>query len=186
MEEVNHIIDVLSKAKTALEEQNSEKLKILSDMSIHSASVYQHTDSILLAIVTYSLSKILERKDKLEIKNWPEFIREITHLLENSIDAIKKGKYRLFTIFLEKIKYKIQDVSDEMKPMILDVLKKASINKASKIYEHGISISKTTKLLGITPWDLSEYIGEKENPHINLNKTIDIKQRIQMTMEFFK
>ena len=186
MEEVNHIIEILSKAKTALEEQDSEKLKVLSDMSIHSASVYQHTDSILLAIVTYSLSKILERKDKLEIQNWHGFIKEIINLLENSINAVRNGKYRVFTIFIEKIKYKIQDVYAEMKPMIQDVLKKASINKASKIYEHGISISKTTKLLGITPWELSEYIGEKENIHINLNKTIDIKQRAQMALEFFE
>ncbi len=186
MEEVNHIIEILSKAKSALEEQDSEKLKMLSDMSIHSASVYQHTDSILLAIITYSLSKILERKEKLEMKDWHEFIKEIISLLENSINAVRNEKYSFFIKLLEKIKYKIQNVSEEMRPIILDVLKKASINKASKIYEHGISIAKTTKLLGITPWELSEYIGTKENPHINLNKTIDIKQRAQMTMEFFK
>jgi hypothetical protein len=184
MEEINHTIDILSRVKIALEEQDSEKLKMLSDRTIHSASVYQHTDSILLAIVTYSLSKILERKEKLEIKNWQNFIRDISNLLDNSINAIRNGKYKLFTIFLEKIEQKMQDMSLEMKPMILEVIKKAYINKASKIYEHGISVAKTTKLLGISPWELTEYIAEKENLHLHLNKTIDIRNRAQMALEF--
>ena len=72
-----------------------------------------------------------------------------------------------------------------MKPIIQEVLRKASINKASKIYEHGISIAKTTKILGVTPWELTEYVGEKENQHSSVNKTIDIRDRIKMTMEFF-
>lgn len=186
MEEVNHVIEILSRAKTALEEQDSEKLKALSDMSIHSASVYQHTDSILLAIVTYSLSKILERKEKLTIENWQEFMKEVITLLENSIVALKKNNYNIYINSLEKIKNKIENISSEMKPIIMEVLRKASINKASKIYEHGISIAKTTKLLKISPWELTEYIGEKENPHLNLNKTLDVRERAKMAMEFFK
>ena len=46
-------------------------------------------------------------------------------------------------------------------------------------------MAKTTKILGVTPWELTEYVGEKENVHMNLNKTIDIKDRVRITMEFF-
>lgn len=185
MEERQHLIDLLSKAKESLEQQDGSKLKDLSDQTIHSASVYQHTDFVLVAVITYALSKILERKERLPLKNWQGFVKEISNFLSISIGALQRNKQKLFVITLEKTKHYLQNYSEITKPIIQELLRKASINKASKIYEHGISMAKTTKILGVTPWELTEYIGEKESPHNNINKTIDIKDRIKMTMEFF-
>lgn len=186
MEERQHLIELLTKAKDALEQQDSSKLKELSDQTIHSASVYQHTDFVLVAVITYALSKILERKERLPLKNWQAFVRDISKYLNLSISALQRNKQNLFVITLEKTKHYLQNSSEIMKPIIEEVIRKASINKASKIYEHGISLAKTTKILGVTPWELTEYIGEKENPHASLSKTIDIKERVKMTMEFFQ
>ncbi len=186
MQEANHIIDVLTKARYSLEKEDTKELRNLSDQTIHSASVYQHTDYILVATIIYALSKIVERKDKIHIKNWTQFIRDINTFLSLAISSIQRGKHSEFIKFLSKTKRCIENSSQNLKPIIEELLRKASINKASKIYEHGISLSKTTKLLGVTPWELSEYIGEKENTQTKLNKTIDAKQRMQMAMEFFK
>ncbi len=185
MEERQHLIELLTNAKNSLEQQDASKLKELSDQTIHSASVYQHTDFVLVAVITYALSKIIERKDRLPIKNWQGFIKEIVNFLNLSISALQRNNQKLFVISLEKTKHYLQNSSDIMKPIIQEVLRKALINKASKIYEHGISLAKTTKILGVTPWELTEYLGEKESPHNNLNKTIEIKDRIKTTMEFF-
>ena len=73
-----------------------------------------------------------------------------------------------------------------MKPYINEVLRKASINKASRIHEHGISLGQTAKLLGITQWELSEYIGRKEITDRRYSQTINTKIRAKMAMEFFK
>ncbi|MSS74215.1 hypothetical protein EXS72_01080 [Candidatus Pacearchaeota archaeon] len=186
MEERQHLIDVLTKAKDALEQQDSSKLKDLSEQTIHSASVYQHTDFVLVAVITYALSKILERKEKLPIKNWQIFIREINNSLNLSISALQRNKQKLFISALEKIKHYLQNEANLISPIIQEVLRKAAINKASKIYEHGISLSKTTKILGVTPWELTEYLGEKESPHLHFNNTLDIRDRIKHTMDFFK
>ena len=186
MEEANHVISVLTRARQSLEQEDTKELKNLSDQTIHSASVYQHTDYILVATIIYALSKLVERKDKLNLKNWQQFIREINNLLSLAISSIQQNKHLQFIKFLSKTKRYIENSSDSMKIMIEEVLRKAQINKASKIYEHGISLSKTTKLLGITPWELSEYIGEKENNQTRLNKTIDAKVRAEMAMEFFR
>jgi len=186
MEEVAHVIEVLTRAKFALEKEDTKELRELSDKTIHSASVYQHTDYILVATIIYTLSKIVERKDKLNIKNWNHFIKETNNLLSLAIYSLQKNKHSQFIKFLAKTKYHIENSSPSIKPLIEEMLRKASINKASKIYEHGISLAKTTKLLGVSPWELSEYIGEKENPQIKLNKTIDAKQRASMALEFFR
>lgn len=185
MEEAVHIVDVLTRARHSLEQEDTKQLRDLSDQTIHSASVYQHTDYILVAIIIYVLSKMVERKDKIKISNWQQFIKDINNLLALSISAIQRKKYSLFVRFLVKTKNYIENSSQDLRPMIQELLRKASINKASKIYEHGISLTKTTRLLGISPWELSEYIGEKENTAINLNKTLDVKSRVDRAMEFF-
>ncbi len=185
MEERQHLIELLTKTKEALEKQDASKIRELSDQTIHSASVYQHTDFVLVAVITYAISKILERKDKLPIKDWQKFVRDINSMINLAISSIQRNKQKLFVITLERMKHYLQNSSEIMRPIIQEVLRKASINKASKIYEHGISMAKTTKILGVTPWELTEYVGEKENVHMNLNKTIDIKDRVRITMEFF-
>ena len=186
MEEASHVISVLTRARQSLEQEDTKELKNLSDQTIHSASVYQHTDYILIATIIYALSKIIERKDQLNLKNWQQFIREINNLLSLAISSIQRNKQSQFIKFLTKIKRYIENSSPDLKHMIEEVIRKAQINKASKIYEHGISLAKTTKLLGITPWELSEYVGEKENPQTRLNKTIDVKVRAELAMRFFE
>ena len=186
MEEANHVINVLTKAKRALDSEDSLELKNLSDQTIHSASVYQHTDYIIIAVIMYALSKLIERKGNLPIANWKEFLKKIKYLIELTISSIEEKKQKQFLKNLQKIKQTIETSSGDMKNLIQEVLRKASINKASKIYEHGISTEKTAKLLGITQWELSEYIGGKENLRLHFNKTIDARERAKMAMEFFK
>ena len=186
MEEVSNVLEVLTRARYALEQEDTKQLKELSNRTIHSASVYQHTDYILVATIIYALSKLVERKDKINIINWSLFIKSVSSFLSLMIAALQKGKHTQFIKLLSKTKYYLENSSSNVKPLIEELLRKASINKASKIYEHGISLTKTTKLLGVTPWELSEYIGEKEGPQLKLNKTIDAKSRVNMAMEFFR
>lgn len=186
MQEVSHVIDILTRARFALEKEDTKELRVLSDQTIHSSSVYQHTDYILVATIIYTLSKLVERKDKLNLNNWQQFIKEINNLLSLAISSLQQNKQSQFIKFLSKTKRYLENSSPNLKPMIDELLRKASINKASKIYEHGISLAKTTKLLGVSPWELSEYIGEKDSLQTKLNKTIDARIRAEMAMRFFE
>ena len=74
-----------------------------------------------------------------------------------------------------------------MKKHIQDIFRKASINKASKIYEHGISMEKTANLLGITMFELASYAGQREQVlEVPMVKGIDVKSRIKLAMDMFK
>jgi len=79
----------------------------------------------------------------------------------------------------------VKGLSEELKRNVSDVFMKARINKASKIYEHGISMEATSKLLGVSIWELAEYTGQTNISDANYNKTIDIKKRVKTAMEFF-
>ena len=54
-------MDILEKAKIAIEDGNPVNLNDLSNRTIHTASIEQDTDSVILAVIIYSLSKIIER-----------------------------------------------------------------------------------------------------------------------------
>ncbi len=184
MEEKEHLIWLLRETKKALETDNVIELQSLSDQTIHSASTEQHTDYILIAIIIYSIGKIAAKRDSLKIKNWPELVAKINKRLEDAVTSLEQNNIVAFGQALKGTRRILTD-NLSLKPFIEDVLKKASINKASKIYEHGISLSQTAKLLGLSKWELAEYVGQKNLGKDEYSQTIDIKKRATIALEFF-
>jgi hypothetical protein len=187
MQEKENILRILEEAKIALKEEDSFKLKELSDQTIHTASITQDSDNITTAVIIYSLSKLTERKKYQEFKGWNDFYRTIVSSIDNSINALKKNQDRKLQESLTLIRDAISKLSGNLKIYIQDVFRKAQINKASKIYEHGISMEQTAKLLGITLFDLASYAGQKpELSGAPWGQTLDVKQRIKIAEDMFK
>ena len=85
------------------------------------------------------------------------------------------------------IRTAISKLSGKMKSYIYDVFRKAEINKASKIYEHGISMEQTANLLGLTLFELASYAGQKpEISETPFTKTMNVKSRIKRAEDLFK
>lgn len=185
MEEPKHILKVLEETKEAVKKEDTIKLKELSNQTIHSASIHQDVDTILLAVIIYSLSKILERTNYREYPGWTRFFKEFMRHIDFSIIALKQKKEEKFRKELRKIRRDVNKLSGNFKKHLQDVFEKASINKASRIYEHGISMEKTAKLLGITIWELAEYAGQTGISDVNLNITLPEKDRIKLAFEIF-
>ena len=183
--EAEHTINILKTAKQALAENNSFKLKELSNQKVHTASESQDIASITLIIILYSLSKIIERKDKLKIKNWDLFVKRFNSIIDLAIKFLKENNSALYQKYILSAKKTIESISPNLKTYVKEVLQKASINKASKLYEHGLSLGQTAKLLGLTQWELLEYTGQT-TPESSLPETLEVKKRAQMALEFFK
>jgi hypothetical protein len=184
-EEIEHQTSILEKAKSALSAKNVSQLKELSNKTINTASAQQDSASITTAVIIYTLSKLVEREDYKKIKNWDTFVKKFNSILNLAVKAIDDNNREAYERYMQKARQTLESQSIVLKPYIQDVLKKASINKASKIYEHGISLEQTSKLLGITQWELSDYIGGRDLADIKQNQTLDVKQRAKMAMEFF-
>ena len=88
-EEAKHTIEVLEKVIKAIKNEDALALKELSNMTIHTASAAQDTGSITIAVLVYTLSKIIERKHSLKIKNWNVFIRRINSFLIASKSCVR-------------------------------------------------------------------------------------------------
>lgn len=183
MEEKKHVGEVIQNAIKALQNFNSQNLRELSNQTIHSASLKQDSGSITLAVLIYTLSKIIERNDHLKVKNWNKLSKKIVQWLELSKDALEKNNLEKYEEHLKEARKTLSQISPNLKEYIKEVLRKAEINKASRIYEHGISMEKTAQLLGITQWEFADYLGTRRIEEGY--STFDIKKRARIALEFF-
>lgn len=183
MQEKENILKILEEAKKAISNEDYIELKQLSNQTNNTASRTQDPDNIAIAVIVYSLSKIIERKQHEDGAS--KFYKTIVKLINDSIGSLKKDDEAKLKINLEAITKEIKKLSPNLRKYIQDVFRKASINKASKIYEHGISMEKTASLLGITMFELASYSGQTGVSDSKENKTMDVKGRIKLVMEMF-
>jgi len=183
--EVPHLIAVLREAREALASGDSLKLKELSNQTIHCAATYQDDGSIISAVLIYSLSKIIERRPYLDIRLWSKFVQRVSSAFKLAETALKQRNFDAYDRHMEQARKAVILLSINIKPYIEEVFRKASINKASKIYEHGVSMGKTAKLLGITEWELSEYSGQTRVGDAPQGITLGTKERLKVAMELF-
>ena len=172
----NDIKKVLIRAIDILEEDKTDvvELKELSNHTIHNASIFQDRDSILIAIVIYSLAKLIARKlDP----------NESLIQLKNALTGLRNDDYILFRQHVENLLKQISEQDIKLKEHIDEVIKQAEIQKGSTIYAHGISIAVASELLGISQWELMQYIGNTMNyePEPKMNT----KKRMKYTKKLF-
>jgi len=187
MQEKENILRIFGGVKKAITGNDSTKLKELSDQTVHTASITQDPDNIAVAVIIYSLSKIIERKKYQEFQGWNKFYNTFISAVDNLIDAMRKNDDKKIKKDITLLRNAISGLSGKIKSYIYDVFRKAEINKASKIYEHGISMEQTANLLGISLFELASYAGQKpEISEAPFTKTMDVKSRIKIAMDLFK
>ncbi|MFA6022631.1 MAG: hypothetical protein WC781_00930 [Candidatus Pacearchaeota archaeon] len=185
MQEIGHVLDVLQRAKRAAKEGNISELKGLSDQTIHTASIENDEDNLIVAIILYALSKLIERKEYYPGKDYDDFLNYYLKTIDQLIETTKRKDFHAFDNYIKEMMKKTDKLSIEIRKSVQDLFRKARINKASKVYEHGLSMGRTASMLGVSEWELAEYIGQKSMGEGNLSRAIDVKQRIKNVMEFF-
>ncbi|MCX8194266.1 MAG: hypothetical protein N3G19_02820 [Candidatus Pacearchaeota archaeon] len=185
-DERKNILTILKNTHKALQTEDAVLLREMSDRTVHSASIYKDPDSVAIAVTVYVLGKIIERKDYRENKQWPSFFNKITKDIDKAIQHLEKNEIKEFKTAMHDIRRSAAQLSGHLKSYIKDVFRKAQINKASRLYEHGISMAETAELLDITTWELAEYTGMTGISDVDLSITLPIKERINFTKKLFE
>lgn len=183
--EREHIIRILTRAKTAFEKRDTIKLASLSNQTIHTASIYKDIDAIIVAVTIYALSKLIERERYRDYNEWPTFFNLTIKNLGKAAQNLRQDKIKEFRNNLVEIRKSANKFSSHLKKYIQDVFEKAAISKASRLYEHGVSFSETVDLLGISQFELSEYVGRTGIGDVDISITMPIKERINFTKKLF-
>lgn len=174
---LNVLSDVVGILKVE-EEKDVAELRELSDHIIHNASIFQDEDSISIAILIYSLSKIIERREGR--MNYNVLLKLITgagkNLEQNKIDGYRGVIKKLFKF--------ISTIDTKLKLYIEEVINQAEIKKGSKLYAHGISLGRAAEVLGISQWELMFYIGKTKLTDVKGG--VGVRERLNYARGLFK
>ncbi len=174
------IISVLKKAIPALKKEDFTELSDLSNRTIHDASIFQDADSISCAVLMYSLSKFCQQCKEKDI-SLPNFAAQ----LEKALDLLKKDNIKLYENKIKEIFKVMKKYDEKVNIYFEEAIKRAKIKKASWMHEHGISIARTAELLGVSQWDLRNYVGVTKVPDKNLGG-LTAKKRLEVARDLFK
>lgn len=186
MQERENILRIFKETKEAISKCDFGKIGLLSNQTTNTASLTNDPDNIAAAVVVFALSKILENQDCKKLSGWDKFWNTCMDSIERIIESIGNKNDEEYRKNIEIIRMGIGRLSGKLKEYIKEVFRNASINKASRIHEHGISMERTARLLGITLYELSAYMGEnKTSNEISQNQAVDIKTRIKYVEDIF-
>jgi len=160
------------------EDRDVADLRELSNHTIHNASIFQDEDSVSIAVLIYSLSKVIERREgKLAYSS-------ILTLLKDAIKNLESGDIDRYRKVIRKIFDFIYGIDAKLKFYIEHVINQAQIKKGSKVYAHGVSLARASEILGISQWELMFYIGKTRLTDIRGG--IDVRERLNYTRGLFK
>lgn len=186
MEEVENILRILRETRSFIEEDNSYGLKNLSNQTVHSATISQDADNIVVAVLVYSIGKVMERSRYREMDGWGEFYNAVIENLSLAVKALEKKNIENARIYLGKIRNSLNEIDGDLGEYIKDVFRKAEINKAFKLYEHGLSSEQTAELLGVSLWDLASYIGQSNIGDAKVAISMPVAKRVRIAEDFFR
>ncbi|MDP7179824.1 MAG: hypothetical protein QF824_00965 [Candidatus Woesearchaeota archaeon] len=174
------ILSEIIKILRVKEDKDIVEIRELSNHTIHNASIYQDEDSVSIAILVYSLSKICERKQGgLDYNSVISLLKVASKCLEiNNIDKYRKTIKKSFKF--------ISTIDSKLKMYIEEVINQAQIKKGSKLYEHGISMARASFILGVSEWELMRYIGKTSIADLPLQDPVSIRSRLEFVRGIFR
>lgn len=171
------LLTVLAAVREDLQQEDHTKLTALSSRTIHNASIFQDSHSIDIAIVVYSLSKLLGKK--------PDLAKQFFTYIDQAHTLLLQDQEYAYEQVIREILGQIEAIDKKMGLYITHVIDNARVKKGSHLYYHGLSVGQSAKLVGVTQWELYDYIGkttineEDESPHItNLRKRLAFARKV--------
>lgn len=152
--------NLLTGAYGAIKGNQLAALHGLSDHVLHSMLIYQDRDITNVALAIYSLDKIFEQEKFQTHPKIGEFTKKVLGHINDARAALEKNKPDEFAHEIDDLLDDIARFSQKMKGYLQDILQFAKTKKASKLYEHGLSLGKAAEVSGTTKWELMPATGE--------------------------
>ena len=146
------IIKIIDECIGVIEKGDLLQLERISNHTIHNASIFQDEFSISIAVIIASIAKIAKQTGKVS--------PEIIFRLRASKECLERSKIGEYCDDIKNISEYLKTVDDKVHAYVQEVIVRAQIKKGSKIYDHGISLARAAELLGLSQWELMNYIGK--------------------------
>jgi len=149
------LLQILSRVREILEKKDPsdyEELKSLSEQSIEDVAVHKDLDLISVTVLVYSIYKILPDLKEEDYKDLnAAFKLAYSSLVENQLGRYNQNIKTLYNL--------ISKSNAKIKVHLQDVMHAARIKKSASLLGKGLSIGQAAGLMGLSNWDLQQYVG---------------------------
>lgn len=150
------------------------ELKGLSNRTIHDASIYQDNDSISIAVLIYSLSKIIARHNKIE--------GNAIKWLEEAFSALEKNRITKYRHMIQKLFDWVKAQDSQFSKYLTEVVTQAKLKKGGKLFDHGVSIAQAGEILNVSQWELVDYMGHTKYQDDSIG---NVRERLAFARKLF-
>lgn len=169
-EEIERERETLNRVKELFKREETLELRIISNEMTEKAMMSQEPRLIEIALISYGLSKILQKPHYKKAEGWEKFKEEINQELSRSIE--EKGKK------LNRVLETIEKFNEEAGNYMKSVIHHARIKQASRLYALGTSLKTSAELTGAGEEELLSYIGETKISE-RTRPTVPVKERYE-------
>lgn len=182
------VLNVIRNVRPAIKKEDSKLIREWSNHTLHSISVFQDEFSIGIAITLYSLAKLIEKYylDPKFKSKWKKAKKKILEELDCLEEATEELDAKEYSECIKRITNILSDIDEDYSKYVRHVMESSRVKKGSKIYEHGISLGRTAAMLGVSKWELMDYLGVTKNADTDLNITESLKKRWSHVKTVFK
>jgi len=197
----DHSLDLGNPRKFLIVRQHNQLGDLLAGVSLFRAIKETYPESHITLIVSpFNFPGLVKNKfidrlfvfDKRRLYN-PFYLYKFIKLLREEYDAaivpvvvsISFTSNFIAGLSNTKIKIGAKKLDGKIKMYIEQVMQQGRIKKGSKLYEHGISIARSADLLGISQWQLLDYVGKTTMTDAT-PQSLDVKKRLSFARELFR
>lgn len=178
------VLSVLKRLYIAFKKNDAQELKALSDNTIHNAGIFQDKDSIRIAVVAYGLSKLFIEKN-MQSKYFWVMKKRILRLLKSALQKLAKNDNFGYNHDIKHVFRELKKCEKEFGRFVTEVIQQAKIRKGSRVYEHGISAGRVAEILGVSEWDLMDYLGVTNVSDVAPLVGVSVKERLEQARRIF-
>ena len=141
-------------------------------------------DALLdLSLLSYSLSKFLEKPYILENREWKKFSDDVLDDLDKCAALLSKGKEDGADKLVHHLLRRVEDLSASLGRFVSSTLDKARLKAAAQMYAHGASLGTAAERCGVDKRILAGYMGATRIP--DKYETLSVKERLENAKKIF-
>ncbi|MBL7056430.1 hypothetical protein ISS07_05955 [Candidatus Woesearchaeota archaeon] len=152
-EDAASVLEHASQILRVKEDKDIFELRSLSNRIIHNASLFQDECSVSVAVLIYSLYKVISRRD-----NHLNYLK-IVKLMDRMLYSLRNNDEVRFKELIKQAFSEVSRIDNKLGMYVSEVITEAQVKKGCKLCEHGLSIAKASEVMGVSQWELMKYFG---------------------------
>ncbi|MBN3036976.1 MAG: hypothetical protein JW834_00855 [Candidatus Diapherotrites archaeon] len=172
----------VERMKKAFVEDDIVGLKEISNEAIESVALVEDKDLVDISLIAYSLYKLISKPHYTEGRSWAMFVDDVLDDLDEVHALVRAGK-DLHGILEEDIMRDIAIMDESYSNYLKDVLYKARIKQASRLYALGLSLNRAVALTGADKFKVAAYVGTTRIHDRPFTQTKSVKERLGYVRE---